>query len=196
MDLQLRIEKENLRRIAEIAKLLVEAGNIVLSAFISPLKEDREMIKNIIGEADFKEVYVATDIATCEERDVKRLYAKARNGEIKNFTGISAPYEAPVLPGIAIKTESRTVNECVSELKAYVLPLIEVKIHDIEPYFNLNNTHTAEDDPNSPFYGRGVFRVFVFSDTIYNHYVHPQWDFFGPCFGSEITFVDYDEAIV
>lgn len=105
--------KENLRRIAEIGKLFVNAGTIAIGAFVSPLKEDRELVKSIVGEQDFLEIFVNTSLEECERRDVKGLYKKARAGEIPNFTGISAPYEAPEHPFIEIKTEEMTAEEAV-----------------------------------------------------------------------------------
>ena len=91
---------ENIRRIAEVGKLFVDTGIITLAAFISPNNEIREMAASIIGKDDFLEIYVSTPITECERRDVKGLYAKARKGEIKNFTGVSAPFEAPSHPAI------------------------------------------------------------------------------------------------
>lgn len=111
--------KENLRRIGEVAKLMTDAGLVVLAAFISPLREDRQLLKEIIGEADFIEVFVNTSLATCEARDVKGLYAKARKGEIPNFTGISAPYEKPENPTIVIE-EGETVANAVEKLLVYL----------------------------------------------------------------------------
>lgn len=112
---------ENLRRIAEVAKLLVDAGLVVLSAFVSPLKKDRAMVKEIIGESNFVEIYVATSFEECERRDVKGLYAKARNGEIKDFTGLSAPYEAPEAADMIIQTEGKSVEQCTLEVLNYLL---------------------------------------------------------------------------
>jgi len=107
---------ENIRRIAEVANLFIDAGIVVLAAFVSPYRKDRENIKKIVGTANFMEVYVNTSIAECEKRDVKGLYKKARLGEIKNFTGINAPYEAPKNPDIEIKTEQFTVEESVTKI--------------------------------------------------------------------------------
>ncbi|WP_281752170.1 adenylyl-sulfate kinase [Neptunitalea chrysea] len=107
---------ENLRRIAEIAKLFVDSGVVVIAAFVSPLKKDREMIEAIVGSDDFVEVFVDTSLEECERRDVKGLYKKARAGEIKNFTGISAPYEAPENPFLEIKTEEMSVEEAVEKV--------------------------------------------------------------------------------
>ncbi|NJY63016.1 adenylyl-sulfate kinase [Salinimicrobium sp. CDJ15-81-2] len=111
---------ENNRRIAEVAKLFMDAGMITITAFISPLKEDREQAKEIIGKDNFLEIYVNTPLEICEERDVKGFYEKARNGEIKNFTGISSPYEAPDSPDFEIKTEEESVEEAVERLLKYL----------------------------------------------------------------------------
>ncbi|MFD2822509.1 adenylyl-sulfate kinase [Lacinutrix iliipiscaria] len=107
---------ENIRRIAEIANLMIDAGLVVLAAFVSPYKKDRENIKNIVKDVNFVEVYVNTSIEECERRDVKGLYKKARAGEIKNMTGISAPYEAPENPNIEIITEQESVDEAVKKI--------------------------------------------------------------------------------
>lgn len=107
---------ENLRRVAEIGKLMLDAGLICIGAFISPMKKDRELVKQIIGEDDFFEIFVDTPLEVCEERDVKGLYAKARRGEIKNFTGINAPYEEPKEVDLVIKTVESTVQEAVLKI--------------------------------------------------------------------------------
>tara|TARA_R110002073_G_scaffold72537_1_gene177606 strand:- start:631980 stop:632576 length:597 start_codon:yes stop_codon:yes gene_type:complete len=107
---------ENIRRIAEVANLFVDAGVVVLAAFVSPYREDREAIKNVVGAENFMEVYVNASVEACEKRDVKGLYKKARAGEIKNFTGISDPYEAPLNPDIEIKTEELTIDASVEKL--------------------------------------------------------------------------------
>lgn len=112
--------KENLRRIAETAKLFVDAGTITLAAFISPLQSDREQVKEIIGKADFVEVYVKASLDTCEKRDVKGLYKKARQGEIKNFTGISAPYEEPKNPDIVIDSTKENIEDSLKTLIDYI----------------------------------------------------------------------------
>lgn len=111
---------ENLRRIAEIAKLMVDAGIIVIATFVSPLKEDRALVEAIIGEEDFVEVFVNTPLEECEKRDVKGFYAKARKGEIKNFTGISAPYEAPEYPKINLPTLEKTSVELAQNVVEYL----------------------------------------------------------------------------
>lgn len=107
---------ENIRRVAEVSKLMNDAGLIVLTSFISPFKQDRENAANIIGKEDFIEIYVSTPLEECEKRDVKGLYHKAREGEIPNFTGISSPYETPENPDITIDTSKGSIEECVDEL--------------------------------------------------------------------------------
>lgn len=104
---------ENLRRIAEVSKLMVNSGLITIASFISPLRSDRQMIRDILGDADFIEVFISTSLEECERRDVKGLYKKARAGEIKDFTGISSPYEEPENPDIEINTEELSVKEAV-----------------------------------------------------------------------------------
>lgn len=110
--------KENIRRIAEVSKLFVDTGIITIAAFISPTEEMRQMAAEIIGRNDFKEIYISTPLEECERRDVKGLYAKARLGEIKNFTGISAPFEAPVAPDLSIDTSAVSLEESVRMLLA------------------------------------------------------------------------------
>ena len=120
--------KENLRRVAEVATLMLDAGLIVICAFISPNAEDRMAIKNIVGEQRFIEVYVSCPVEICEERDVKGLYAKARTGIIPNFTGVSAPYDAPVSPDIELRTADETVDESVQKIIQLVEPVITYKV--------------------------------------------------------------------
>lgn len=110
--------KENIRRIAEVSKLFVDTGIITIAAFISPTEEMRQMAAEIIGRNDFKEIYISTPLEECERRDVKGLYAKARLGEIKNFTGISSPFEAPVAPDLSIDTSAVSLEESVRMLLA------------------------------------------------------------------------------
>jgi adenylylsulfate kinase len=110
--------KENIRRIAEVSKLFVDTGIITIAAFISPTEEMRQMAAEIIGRNDFKEIYISTPLEECERRDVKGLYAKARLGEIKNFTGISSPFEAPVNPDLSIDTSAVSLEESVRMLLA------------------------------------------------------------------------------
>lgn len=116
---------ENIRRIAEVAKLFLDSGVVTICCFVSPTEELRRLAAGIIGENDFIEVYVNTPLEECERRDVKGLYAKARKGEIPEFTGISAPFEAPVNPAIEIKTEGRTAEACVKELLKYLVPMLQ-----------------------------------------------------------------------
>ena len=108
--------KENIRRIAEIAKLLVNSGVICLCAFVSPSEETRKIVRDIVGQQDFFEIFVSTPLEVCESRDVKGLYRKARVGEIKNFTGVSAPFEIPQNAILSIDTSDKTVEECVTIL--------------------------------------------------------------------------------
>lgn len=103
--------KENIRRISEAAKLMLEAGIITLTAFISPFKEEREMARSLMPHGDFIEIHCYCPLEVCEKRDVKGLYKRARNGEIKDFTGISSPYEAPVKPELKIDTNAQTLEE-------------------------------------------------------------------------------------
>lgn len=112
---------ENIRRIAEIGKLFVDTGIITLACFVSPMREMRELARGIVGEADFKEVYVNTSLAVCEARDVKGLYAKARRGEISDFTGVNAPFEPPVDPAIEIDTADTPIEENVRRIVALAL---------------------------------------------------------------------------
>ncbi len=118
---------ENIRRIAEVSKLFVDTGIITIAAFISPSNDIREMAADIIGKDDFVEVYVSTPIEECERRDVKGLYAKARRGEIKNFTGISAPFEAPQHPALTLDTSVLSLEESVHKLLELILPRIQKK---------------------------------------------------------------------
>jgi adenylylsulfate kinase len=118
---------ENIRRIAEVANLMVDSGLVVLAAFVSPYKKDRENIKNIVKDVNFVEIYVNTSVEECERRDVKGLYKKARAGEIKNMTGISAPYEAPENPNVEIKTENASVEQAVNQVIDYIKPKLKLK---------------------------------------------------------------------
>ena len=118
--------EENIRRIAEVGKLFVHTGIITLAAFISPDEKMRQMAASIIGNGDFLEVYVNTPIEACEKRDVKGLYAKARKGEIKNFTGVSAPFEVPENPDISIDTSVTSLEESVQALLSIILPKIKI----------------------------------------------------------------------
>lgn len=113
--------RENIRRVAEVACIFKDTGIITLCSFVSPTRDVREMAKEIIGEEDFVEVYVSTPIEVCEERDVKGLYAKARQGEIKDFTGVTAPYEEPLNPQVSIDTSKMSIEESVKTLLPYVI---------------------------------------------------------------------------
>lgn len=115
---------ENIRRIGEVSKLMLDSGIIVLSAFISPFQSDRDQVKKIVGEENYIEVFVDTPLEVCEQRDVKGLYKKARAGEIKNFTGIDSTYEIPANPDIIIKTHVLNVNDSLDLL----LSAVEKKI--------------------------------------------------------------------
>jgi len=111
---------ENIRRVGEVAKLFVEAGVIVLTAFISPFQADRDKARQLI-QSDFVEIYCNCSLEICEERDVKGLYHKARAGEIKQFTGISSPYEVPENPELSINTGGKTIEQCAAEVLAYLV---------------------------------------------------------------------------
>ena len=111
---------ENIRRIGEVAKLFTDAGVIALTSFISPYRADRDAVREVMGTGDFLEVYVDASLETCESRDVKGLYAKARAGDIPEFTGISAPYEAPEKPELVLDTNRQSVEESVGRLVGYL----------------------------------------------------------------------------
>jgi len=113
---------ENIRRIAEVSKLILNCGVVTLCAFISPTEEMRQMAMDIIGEEDFIEVYVSTPVEVCEQRDVKGLYAKARNGLIKDFTGVNAPFEAPANPAVTIDTTDRPLKDSIKILIDATMP--------------------------------------------------------------------------
>ena len=117
---------ENLRRIAEVANLMVDAGIIVLAAFIAPRRKDRDQIKSIVGSANYVEIYVSTPLEVCEQRDVKGLYSKARKGEISQFTGISSPYEIPENPDLQIDTNVTELKEAVRYIREYIAPKLMV----------------------------------------------------------------------
>ncbi|MGL4228996.1 MAG: adenylyl-sulfate kinase [Tannerellaceae bacterium] len=118
---------ENIRRIAEVSKLFVDSGVITIAAFISPTNEIRKMASSIIGSDDFIEVFVDTPLEVCEQRDVKGLYKKARAGEIKEFTGISSPFEAPMQPNLRIDTSIQEIEQSISQLLDYVLPIVTLE---------------------------------------------------------------------
>jgi adenylylsulfate kinase len=116
---------ENIRRIAEVSKLFLNCGIICINSFISPTKKIRAMAKEIIGEDDFIEVYVNAPLEVCEQRDVKGLYRKARDGKIKDFTGIDAPFEVPENPAVEIRTDQLSIEESVQKCLEVILPKIE-----------------------------------------------------------------------
>ena len=111
---------ENIRRIAEISNLMLDAGVVTLAAFVSPYIKDREAVKQIVGPDKFIEIYVNTTLEACESRDVKGLYKKARAGEIKNMTGISAPYQAPTHPDLEIITDGQTIQQSVAVIMQFL----------------------------------------------------------------------------
>ncbi|MEI6888410.1 MAG: adenylyl-sulfate kinase [Bacteroidales bacterium] len=118
---------ENIRRIAEVSKLFLNCGIITIASFISPTNEIREMARTIIGKDDFIEFFVNAPLDVCESRDVKGLYMKARRGEIKEFTGINAPYEIPVNPALEIRTDLLSIDGSVKQMIDFLLPLIQCR---------------------------------------------------------------------
>lgn len=118
---------ENVRRIAEVSKLFINCGVITLNCFVSPTIKMRELANSIIGNENFIEIYVNASLNDCEKRDVKGLYAKARAGEIKNFTGIDAPFEAPIDPSLEINTSDLTIDASIQRVIDYILPKIKIK---------------------------------------------------------------------
>lgn len=111
---------ENIRRIGQMAKLFVDAGVIALTAFISPFRADRQRVREIVGESDFLEIYCRCSLEECERRDVKGLYAKARAGVIREFTGVSSPYEEPLAPDLVIDTERQSLEEAVERVCGFL----------------------------------------------------------------------------
>lgn len=112
--------RENIRRIAEVCRLFTETGIVTLATFVSPTNELRAMARAIIGDADYREIYISTPIEECERRDVKGLYKKARHGFIKDFTGVTSPFEAPISPALVIDTTNRSVEECVNDILSMI----------------------------------------------------------------------------
>ncbi len=112
--------KENIRRISEMCKLFIEAGVIAMTAFISPFKEDRDRVRKLVNEGDFIEIFLNCSLETCESRDTKGMYARARRGEIKEFTGISSPYERPENPELIVDTDRLTLEESVNVVMDYI----------------------------------------------------------------------------
>ena len=121
---------ENIRRIAEVSRLFLNCGVITINSFVSPTIAIRKQAKDIIGEEDFIEVFIDTPLEICEQRDIKGLYKKARAGEIKDFTGISSPFENPKNPDIIVKTENKSVEESAKEILNYLNPIINYKAHE------------------------------------------------------------------
>lgn len=119
--------KENIRRIGEVARLMVDSGIVVLTAFISPFREDRKIVRELLGENEFVEVFVKCPLEKCEERDVKGLYGKARSGKLKNFTGIDSPYEEPENPELIIDTGSENIEDSVGKLYNFIEKKISLK---------------------------------------------------------------------
>ena len=112
--------QENIRRIGEMSKLFLEAGVIALTAFISPFQADRNRVRSLVKKDEFIEIYCKANIKVCEQRDIKGLYAKAKRGEIKDFTGISSPYEAPLSPELVLDTGSESLDNCVNKVVNYL----------------------------------------------------------------------------
>lgn len=118
---------ENIRRIAEVSKLFIHAGVITINCFISPTKHIRDMAKDIIGRENFLEIFVDTPLEICEQRDTKGLYKKARKGLIKNFTGITSPFDNPLNPDYVVTTQNKPVEQSVNEVLNFVLPILKIK---------------------------------------------------------------------
>ena len=116
---------ENIRRVGEVAKLMTDAGLIVITAFISPFRSERQMVRNIMAPGEFIEIFVDTPLSVAEERDVKGLYAKARLGQLKNFTGVDSPYEAPEIPDIYIDTTKMSVDDAAGQIVKHVTEIKE-----------------------------------------------------------------------
>jgi adenylylsulfate kinase len=121
LDFSKKARTENMRRIGEVSKLMMEAGVVVLTAFISPFRRDREMVREMIGPGDFIEIFCDVPLAVCEQRDPKGLYKRARKGEIPYFTGISSPYEAPLRPEVILRTGEIDCEECVNRIQEYMM---------------------------------------------------------------------------
>ncbi|MEY4646155.1 MAG: hypothetical protein RLZZ596_2986 [Pseudomonadota bacterium] len=119
--------RENVRRVVETSKLMVESGTIVLVALISPFRYDRDLARSLFPEGDFIEIYCSAPLETCESRDVKGLYARARAGEIKDFTGITSPYEPPILPELVVDTGTYKLETCITQVLSVVRPLLSAK---------------------------------------------------------------------
>jgi adenylyl-sulfate kinase len=118
--------KENIRRIGEVAKLMTDAGLIVITAFISPFRDDRDSVRNLAAPGEFMEIYINCPLSVCEQRDVKGLYARARKGEIPDFTGISSPFEAPLNPDVEVFSDKYDVDACVNQILGEAYKKIKV----------------------------------------------------------------------
>lgn len=127
LDFSIEGRNENIRRIAEVAKLYISSGIIVICSFISPTRAIRKMARDIIGDREFKEIYVQASLEECEKRDVKGLYKKARKGLIKGFTGIDSPYESPLKPDLVIDTESQELQESINLVLEYIFDTVKIK---------------------------------------------------------------------
>ncbi|MDA0194374.1 MAG: adenylyl-sulfate kinase [Bacteroidetes bacterium] len=125
LDFSEHSRKENIRRIGEVSKLFIDAGVITLTAFISPFKEDRKIVKDLVGTDMFAEIFVDCPLEICEQRDVKGLYAKARKGQIKNFTGIDSPFEKPENPDVHVRTDKQSLETCTQKIIEFIKPKIE-----------------------------------------------------------------------
>ncbi|MFM9027028.1 MAG: adenylyl-sulfate kinase [Bacteroidota bacterium] len=115
---------ENIRRVAEVNRIMLDAGLIVINAFISPYRADRAMVRGLVGADSFSEIYIKAELSVCERRVVKGMYAKARTGELKEFTGISAPYEEPLEPELIVATDHQTIEQCLELFWEYALTRI------------------------------------------------------------------------
>ncbi|MFT5877932.1 MAG: adenylylsulfate kinase [Salibacteraceae bacterium] len=120
LDFSMKSRSENIRRVGEVSKLMVDAGTVCIVAFITPLKKDRDFVKSLIGKESFIEVFVDCPVEVCESRDVKGLYAKARNGEITNFTGVNSPFEPPENPDVLIESDKLNVSDGVNKILDYL----------------------------------------------------------------------------
>ena len=130
---------ENIRRIGEVAKLFIDSGTMALTTFISPFRDDRKIVRDLVEEKDFVEIYVQCPLDVCEQRDVKGLYERARKGEIKKFTGIDSPYESPINPEITIDTSVDSVDDAVNKILSYLIKNSYVQLRrkgDKEKLFN------------------------------------------------------------
>lgn len=127
----LKDRKENIRRIAEVSKLFTDCGIVTINCFISPTEKIREMARKIIGNDNFIEIYIKASLEVCEQRDVKGLYKKARKGEIKSFTGISAPFEIPTNPDLTINTSELSIDKSTKIILDYILPIIKPQENEL-----------------------------------------------------------------